>query len=191
MRLFVALDIDESIREKIVGFIESVREFAADVRWVKTESLHVTLKFIGETSKPDEIEHALSQIQATPIEMRFRGYGFFPTPKSARVFWVGIESGTALPGLAKTIDETLIPLGIAKETHAFSPHLTLARSGSGKPCHGKEDRTNRNFGRLQEKLTTLPHPEFGTMTAHEFFLYQSQLSPKGSRYTKIAGFALR
>jgi len=191
MRLFVALDIDESIREKIVGFIESVREFAADVRWVKTESLHVTLKFIGETSKPDEIEHALSQIQATPIEMRFRGYGFFPTPKSARVFWVGIESGTTLSGLAKTIDETLIPLGIAKETHSFSPHLTLARSGSGRPSHQKKDRTNRNFQRLQEKLEALPVPEFGTMTAHEFFLYQSQLSPKGSRYTKIADFALR
>ena len=191
MRLFVALDIDESIREKIVGFIEGVREFAADVRWVKTESLHVTLKFIGETSKPDEIEHALSQIQATPIEMRFRGYGFFPTPKSARVFWVGIESGTTLSGLAKTIDETLIPLGIAKETHSFSPHLTLARSGSGRPSHQKKDRTNRNFQRLQEKLEALPVPEFGTMTAHEFFLYQSQLSPKGSRYTKIADFALR
>jgi len=50
---------------------------------------------------------------------------------------------------------------------------------------------NSGFQRLQEKLGALPIPEFGTMTAHEFFLYQSQLIPKGSRYTKIAGFALR
>ncbi len=191
MRLFVALDIDQSIREKIDRFIEGVREFARDVRWVRSESLHVTLKFIGERPDVEEIRSALSLVHLEPMEMVFRGHGFFPTPKSARVFWIGIDSGAALSGLAKTVDEALIPLGIAKETHAFSPHLTLARTGSGRPSHRKEDSSNRNFQPLQEKLAALPVPEFGTMTAREFFLYQSRLSPKGSRYTKIAGFGLR
>ena len=191
MRLFVALDIDQSIREKIDRFIEGVREFARDVRWVRSESLHVTLKFIGERPDVEEIRSALSLVHLEPMEMVFRSHGFFPTPKSARVFWIGIDSGAALSGLAKTVDEALIPLGIAKETHAFSPHLTLARTGSGRPSHGKEDSSNRNFRPLQEKLAALPVPEFGTMTAREFFLYQSRLSPKGSRYTKIAGFGLR
>jgi len=50
---------------------------------------------------------------------------------------------------------------------------------------------NRAFQRLQEKLSALPAPEFGTMTAREFFLYQSQLSPKGSKYTKLERFALK
>ena len=74
-----------------------------------------------------------------------------------------------------------------KEEHAFSPHLTLARrGGSGSPRWRKGDRPNPAFQRLQEKLAALPAPEFGTMTAREFFLYQSQLVPGGARYTKIA-----
>src|SRR5712671_5443947 len=142
MRLFVALDIDEAIRERIGRFMDGVRGFAPDVRWIAPESLHITLKFIGERSGTEDIQQALLQVGATPFEITLCGYGFFPTPKSARVFWIGTESRAALPSLAKTIDEALIPLGIEKETHAFSPHLTLARSGSGRPNRGKEDRAN-------------------------------------------------
>jgi 2'-5' RNA ligase len=86
MRLFVALDIDESIRGKIVRFMEGVREFAPDVRWVRAESLHVTLKFIGEQPDPEEIKQVLSKISCTPFGVACRGYGFFPTAKSARYF---------------------------------------------------------------------------------------------------------
>jgi RNA 2',3'-cyclic 3'-phosphodiesterase len=92
MRLFVALDIDESIRERIARFAEGVSPFAPDARWAKPESLHVTLKFIGE--QPDAalaaIKQALATVSGTAIEIPFRGYGFFPTAKSARVFWVGM-----------------------------------------------------------------------------------------------------
>ncbi len=125
--------------------------------------------------------------------MTFRGYGFFPGAKAARVFWIGIESSPQLASLAKTIDATMVTLGIPKEDHAFSPHLTLARGGnrSGIPKRQKDDHPNRRFGRLQERLATMAIPEFGTMTAREFCLYKSQLSPGGSRYTKIAGFELR
>jgi 2'-5' RNA ligase len=83
-------------------------------------------------------------------------------------------------------------LGIPKEDRPFSPHLTLARGagGSGSPRHRKDDGPNRIFQHLQEKLAALPTPEFGTMTARAFFLFQSQLSPKGSKYTKLARFEL-
>ena len=194
MRLFVALDIEQTIRERIVRFVEGVRNFAPDGRWMKPESMHVTLKFIGE--QPDaaveSIRQALSGITATTTDISFRGYGFFPTPKSARVFWVGIDAGPELAVLAAAIDEKLSALGIPKEDRAFSPHLTLARGAgaSGSPRRNRQDRDNRTFHVLQEKLAALPAPEFGTMTAHEFFLYQSQLSPKGSKYTKLARFAL-
>ncbi|HSS95921.1 MAG TPA: RNA 2',3'-cyclic phosphodiesterase [Terriglobales bacterium] len=191
MRLFVALDIEESIRANIARFTDGVREFAPDARWVKPESLHVTLKFIGERHDPEKIKQALTKISFTSFDVTFRGHGFFPTPASARVFWVGMESGPQIADLAKSTDETLIPLGITKETHAFSPHLTLARTGSGRPVRNSKDRPNRNFQRLQEKLAASPAAEFGTMAAREFFLYQSQLSPHGSRYTKIANFVLR
>jgi 2'-5' RNA ligase len=91
------------------------------------------------------------------------------------------------------VDEVTAQLGIPKENRAFSPHLTLARKsgGSGSPRKQKDDRPNRAFQRLQEKLATMPSPEFGTMTAREFFLYQSQLSRNGSRYTKLHSFKLR
>jgi 2'-5' RNA ligase len=195
MRLFVALDIDDAIRERISRFVDGVRNFAPDARWVKPESLHVTLKFIGEQpdNSVEKIKQTLSSIEASSTEVHFRNYGFFPTPKSARVFWIGMESGPQLATLAESIDDSLSGLGIAKETRAFSPHLTLARGagGSGAPHRNKSDRPNRAFQRLQEKLSVLPQPEFGVMTPRDFFLYQSRLSPKGSTYTKLARFALK
>ena len=195
MRIFVALDIDDPIRERIQRFMDGVRGFAPDARWVRAESLHVTLKFIGE--KPadgvEQIKQALSGIQGEAIAMTFRKYGFFPTLKAARVFWIGIESGQPLASLAKAVDEATAALGVPREERPFSAHLTLARGGggSGAPRWQKEDGPNRNFQRLQEKLAALPAPEFGTMTAREFFLYESQLGRGGSRYTKIARFALQ
>jgi len=186
MRVFIALDIDDAIRQRIQRFMEGVSGFAPDARWVHPESLHVTLKFIGE--KPietvEEIKRSLSAIRSESIEITFRGYGFFPTIKAPRVFWVGIESSPQLASLAKGVDETTFALSIPKEDHPFSPHLTLARGG------GRSAAPNKNFERLQEKLAALPTPEFGTIAAHEFFLFQSQLSRGGSRYTKIARFAL-
>jgi 2'-5' RNA ligase len=194
MRLFIALDIDDNIRERIVRFLDGVRGFAPDARWVKPESLHVTLKFIGEKSEEETemIKRALETITAKMFEINIRGYGFFPTSRMPRVFWIGIDPGNELTALAAAVDEKLSALGIRKEEHAFSPHLTLARGGakSGSPRKQRDDRANSNFQRLQEKLAALPPLEFGTMTAREFFLYQSQLSPGGSKYTKLAGFSL-
>jgi RNA 2',3'-cyclic 3'-phosphodiesterase len=194
MRLFVALDIDDPIRERIARFVEGVRNFAPDARWAKEESLHVTLKFIGEQaeSSVDRIKQALAATAGRSTQIVFRGYGFFPTPKSARVFWIGMEAGPELTALAAEVDAKLTPLGIAKEEREFTPHLTLARSSgaSGAPGRRKEDGPRRTFGHLQEKLSALPAPDFGSMTAREFFLYQSRLSPKGSTYTKLARFDL-
>ena len=85
MRVFVALDIADAIRQRIARYLDGVREFAPEARWVRPESTHVTLKFIGE--KPadalNQIQQALSSIQAAPIEVAFRGCGFFPRPKAA------------------------------------------------------------------------------------------------------------
>jgi RNA 2',3'-cyclic 3'-phosphodiesterase len=194
MRLFIALDLEDSIRERIARFMDGVREFAPEARWVRPESMHVTLKFIGEkpAETAEQIESALSSIQAPAIEVVLRSYGFFPTAKAPRVFWVGIESAPQLASLAAAVDEAAAAHGVPREDHPFSPHLTLARGGrgSGAPGPRKGDRPNPGFQRLQEKLAARPTPEFGTMTAREFFLYQSQLLRGGARYTKIARFAL-
>jgi len=194
MRIFVALDIDAAIRQRIQLFMEGVREFAPDARWVRPESLHVTLKFIGEKSAEsvEAVKRALSSVQAASFGFTVHGCGFFPTPKAARVFWIGIEAGEQLMTLATAVDQATATVGITKEDHAFSPHLTLARGGgrSGAPGWRKNDGPSKNFQILQEKLRALPAPEFGTMTVREFFLYESQLLSGGARYTKIAKFAL-
>lgn len=191
MRLFVALDLDDAIRSRIARFVDGVQGFAPDARWVQPESLHVTLKFIGEKSEEEveKIKRALETIEAGTFEITFRAYGFFPSARAPRVFWVGIEGGPKLASLAARVDETLAQLNVPKEEHAFSPHLTLAR-GAGS-LRRKNDNPNRSFERLQDKLAALPTPEFGTMTSREFFLYRSQLSPRGSKYTKRARFVLR
>jgi RNA 2',3'-cyclic 3'-phosphodiesterase len=193
MRIFIALDIDQAIRHRIARFMDGVRGFAPDARWVRPESLHITLKFIGETAPEnmDQIQQALKAVEAHAVEMNIRGSGFFPGAKSPRVFWLGIEAGPSLAALASTVDDRVASLGIAKQDHPFSPHLTLARGGggSGSP-RSRMDGCKRSFQRLEEKLAALPVPEFGTMTAREFFLYQSHLSRGGSRYEKLAGFTL-
>jgi RNA 2',3'-cyclic 3'-phosphodiesterase len=195
MRLFVALDIDDNIRGRITTFLAGVSAFAPDARWVRPESLHVTLKFIGEKSEEEveKIKRALKTIEAGAVEINIRGYGFFPTARAPRVFWIGIEAGPNLSSLAATVDDMLAKLDIPKEEHAFNAHLTVARGarGSGSPRRQKSDGKNDTFQTLQERLAAIPPPEFGTMTAHEFFLYQSQLSPRGSKYTKLSGFALQ
>ena len=194
MRLFVALDIEETIRKRIASFVNEVRALAPGIRWVAPESLHVTLKFIGE--RPEAIlpktEEALRRNSAQAFQISFRGCGFFPTEKSARVFWIGIEAGGELEQLAGKIEQALVPLGIDAERRAFSPHLTLARAGngSGAPSQQPSDRPNRRFSALQAKLSTMPPLDFGRMNATEFFLYRSQLSNRGAQYSKIARFPL-
>ena len=188
MRIFIGLDLENSIRERIRRFMDGVRGFAPDARWTRPESLHVTLKFVGEKAMPtvEEIRSSLTSIKGRPIDLSFHGSGFFPTAKSARVFWIGVHGGPELGQLAATVDETTARLGIPKEDHAFSPHLTLARGGkSGSPRGQKGEGTSAAFRRLEEKLAAMAQPEFGTMTARAFYLYQSKLSPGGAQYTKM------
>ncbi len=190
MRLFVAIDVDEEIRRRMARYQEGVRGFAPEARWVSPGSFHVTLKFIGESAQYDSIRLVLSTIRAAPVKLGFSGSGFFPNPKAPRVFWIGIQAGENLAALARSVDSALTPLGIAPEARAYTPHITLARSGSGNPARLAQDRRNRVFQSLEERIAALPAPEFGTMTARAFHLYQSRAAPGGAVYTQLEHFAL-
>ena len=155
MRLFIALDIDDAIRERIARFLEGVSGFAPGRALGKA----------GIAARDSEVHRRATRSRgrrdqtgaghnlASPAEIHFRGYGFFPTAKSPRVFWIGLEAGPQLAALAAAIDEKMASLGIPKENRAFSPHLTLARGrgGSGSPRRHK-DGPNRTFQLLQDKL---------------------------------------
>jgi len=191
MRLFVALDLDADIRERITEFRNQMRPLAPDVRWVGPETYHVTLQFLGETKKLDDIRSALKKLRTPPVTFSFRGAGFFPNAKSPRVFWVGIEGDENLPALADAVAHELQPLGFTRDHDTFHPHLTLARSGSGRPRPVQGERPAPSLQRLRDQLEKSPPPDFGTMTAHEFYMYESHLSPAGPRYEKCARFPLR
>ena len=154
MRLFVAIDLDEQIRQKILRFMEGVSGFAPDVRWMKPQALHLTLKFIGEfpEHKLEGLKAALANVRSEPFDLAFSGTGFFPTAKSARVFWIGVHADERLPKLAAVVDDAVAKLGIERETRAYTPHLTLARAGSGKPSRDKDDKLNNRFHKLRERL---------------------------------------
>ena len=162
---------------------------------VHPESLHITLKFIGEQT-PEQtqvIAERLRRIESGAFEIRAGGYGFFPTAKAPRVFWIGIHAGPQLAALAESIDGAVPELGIPREERPYSPHLTLARAGgrSGSPKWRKGDGPNAVFGMLEKRLAAMGDIDFGKMTAREFILYQSQLSAGGSKYTKLRSFQMR
>ncbi len=197
MRIFIGIDLDPEIRGRISRFLEGVQGFAADARWVRPESLHITLKFIGEQT-PERVEaiaERLRRVKGGEFEIRSGGYGFFPTAKAPRVFWIGIHAGPQLAELAGTIDMATAELGIPREDRPYSPHLTLARASagrsSGSPKWRKGDAPNTTFAVLEKRLAAMGELDFGKMTAREFILYQSQLSPGGSKYTKLQRFPLR
>ena len=182
MRIFIALDIPGEIRARLVEYVERVRQYAPEARWARVDGLHLTLKFVGhvDDAKVAEISKVLAAVKAAPFEIAFAKIGFFPTSRSPRVFWIGVEAGDELPQLAASIENELEKIGIAREEREYSPHLTLAREGS----------TPRSLKGLAPLLEREPAPQFGTMTAREFWLYRSELSRSGSKYTKLERFGL-
>ncbi len=188
MRLFAGMDIAEDVQRRIAEYVARMQREASGVRWVQPETWHVTLKFIGETQRAEEIREALKIVRIPRFEVEFRGSGFF-TPSQPRVFWAGVHASDIMPRLAKQIDEATAAVGIHREENIFKPHLTLARSGTGSPH--ERGRGNSGLAALRDRLAKEPQPEFGTMLAKEFFLYQSQLSPQGARYHKLERYELK
>ncbi|MGH9804298.1 MAG: RNA 2',3'-cyclic phosphodiesterase [Candidatus Acidiferrales bacterium] len=95
MRLFVALELTQSVRTALRELLERLQRAAADVRWVRPEGMHLTLKFIGEApaEKLPPLQQALARVASpAPVELDFRGLGYFPSERRPRVVWVGIEA---------------------------------------------------------------------------------------------------
>jgi len=180
MRLFVGLDLPADVIGNLERLLAQLRP-TARIQWSPPANLHITTKFIGEwpEARLGELKSGLAGIPAPgPISVQIRKLGFFPNPHSPRVFWCGIDA-PALIRLASATDRATAALGIPSEEREFSPHLTLARI-----------KERLNLQPLREAIAALPSLEFGQFEAGSFFLYQSQLRPTGSVYTKLAEFPL-
>lgn len=189
MRLFFALDIDPAIRERITAYVDGLRRIPG-IRFMPAESYHVTLKFLGEVRDLDRVQRAVATVHSHFFDLTFRDAGFFPNPRAPRVFWTGIHADERLPALASALEEALAQVGFPREERPFRPHLTLARSGSGSPSPRRDERPVAGFRALVDAVEKNPAPEFGTMAASEFFLYESKLSPSGAQYSKLARYPL-
>ena len=186
MRLFVALEIPSAVRGELAALIDTLRSASASAqstfrpRWVPPENLHVTVKFIGHVDEQTatRIRNELARIHsAAPIDLRFRGLGFFPNDKRPRVLWAGMETSSNLVPLAGEIDRSLEKFGVARETREFSPHLTLARFDP--PGISRE---------LREAVQANASREFGSARTSEFHLFESKTRPTGAVYTRLASF---
>jgi RNA 2',3'-cyclic 3'-phosphodiesterase len=180
MRVFIAIDVPNEIRQRLAAIQDELRPASRAARWVAADSIHITLKFLGEIpeERQPDIDNALTGLTWLPMSIAVRGIGFFPGVRSPRILWAGVECPT-MEGLASEVDTRLVQAGFDSEKRAFRAHLTLART--------KETRLESALVKTAE-----PHgeAEFGTFVADRCYLYQSALKPGGSVYTKLKEYVL-
>lgn len=132
MRLFVAVNFPRELREAIVEATGPLREAGLPLRWTDTDKLHMTLKFLGEIS-PEEGGRAREVLEEVargyqPFEVDLQGLGAFPTLRSPRVVWVGVEPVLELRSAKHDLEHGYASMGVDRETRAFRPHVTVARA---------------------------------------------------------------
>ncbi len=184
VRAFVAVNLDQGLKDALAKVQERLKATRADVGWVRPESLHLTLKFLGQ------VEESRLAVVAEAIGTAATGYGSFrlvlgglgafPQPRAARVVWIGVQQGAeALLTLQARVEAGLEALGFAREERPFAAHLTLGR------VRGPARREQ-----LAVALTSIPAEPLGEMMLHRIDLMKSELGPGGARYTALQTFPL-
>jgi 2'-5' RNA ligase len=182
MRLFVAVDLSEKIRENLNDVLAAISRFRG-VKPVEKQNLHITLQFIGEVNerKAEDIKRALSEIKFSSFTLKFKGIGFFPNQRNPRVIWVGTGEGESkMKALASEVETALKKLGFRKDKE-FVAHATVGRIKR----MSSEDRR-----RLVSELSRYFNAEFGEMVVSDFRLKKSTLTPKGPIYEDVEIFRL-
>jgi len=179
LRSFLAIELPKSIQKKIEEVQRDLKISRADVKWVRPENIHLTLKFLGnvEESRFEPILQSIgSLIQRTsPFPVKVQGMGAFPHSKNPRVIWMGlIDETKGLTTLQKSLEGALEKIGFEPEGRPFQPHLTLGRV-----------RTSRGKDDLIGKMEKHREEEFGDVEAGEIVLFKSELKPTGPIYTPL------
>jgi 2'-5' RNA ligase len=138
VRLFVAICLPETLRPEAFEAMAPLRRVAPSVRWVQPDTLHITLKFLGQVpdSRAPEVKHSLRRaargIPAFPLQLG--GVGAFPNLRRPRVFWLGAQAAALLLQLQASVEDHIEPLGFPREARPFHPHVTLGRVGPDAPA---------------------------------------------------------
>jgi 2'-5' RNA ligase len=178
IRSFLAFDIeDEEVFRRLTGVQGLLANTGADLKLVKPQNIHVTVRFLGDVSLPmvDAIYEEMKQLSFTPFEINLRGLGAFPRLSRPRVVWAGIKKGAdELVNVFKQVEPRLRGLGFKPDTKGFSPHLTIARVRSG-----------RNQVQLEKVVRKLENRDFGVLQAECLRLKKSVLTPRGPIYSTL------
>src|SRR3989304_2268918 len=178
MRTFVAIELPPELTSQIDQLQTVLRKTGADVSWVKSQNVHITLKFLGEV-KEEKIEDVY---QATELSVKglrnfqvnLQGLGGFPNLKRPRVIWIGVEKGKeVLAELYPKVEEQFFKIGFAKENRDFTPHLTIGRVKSPKHLEKLASEINK---------TTFETEDF---EVKEVVVMKSTLFPTGAVYTPL------
>lgn len=175
MRLFTAIDLPAEMMLRLERLLSALRP-EAPIHWSPLDNLHVTTKFIGQwpDARLEELHAALSAVPTrAPFQLELRDLGWFPNARSPHTLWIGIH-GEELHRLAREIEHTLEPLGIAREAREFSPHLTLARIKTPVPLR-----------RLRQRVDEMQPAALGHFPVSHFALYRSDPGSNSSIYRKL------
>ena len=184
IRCFLAIELPAELKERLNRFIADLKMQASGVKWVRSDSLHITLKFLGNQSanRVDTLVTALLNrpVNVPAFEVQVAGFGAFPTQRRPRVFWLGVESRPHPPlyALFEQLEDRLEPLGFEKENRRFSPHLTIGRVKSGQ-----------SFDSLWQWVETHPFEDY-RFAVQSYSLMQSILKPSGAEYRALQKYPL-
>lgn len=181
MRVFVAVDPGAELLAKVGELVRELSPRAPSAKWVEPAGLHVTLAFMGEIGEerlPLVIAAAGSAAALhRPLALRIEKGGAFGTRRRPRVLWLGVGGAvSALTAIHRDLEQALsVAAGYVPEDRPFEPHLTLARS-----------RDPRGDPALDACAQAIQDVDFGETWVREIVVYQSELTPKGARYTALA-----
>ena len=187
MRAFIAINLSPEIKKELAGLQEDLARSLADVKWVETENIHLTLKFLGEVTE-EYIEKVKTTLDAAvsgskPFEISLSGLGAFPGLDNPRVVWMGLEKGAReIEVIAKKIEDEFEKLGFAKEERPFTAHLTIGRVRGSK----NKDLLKSAIETRNAKHRTDNHQLVSSIT-----LYQSTLTSSGPIYTSLHAIELQ
>jgi 2'-5' RNA ligase len=187
LRLFVAIDLPEDVRESLGRLQSDLRRHdLSGLRWTRPDGIHLTLKFLGETpaSSLPAIKGALARaVRGAPsFHLALGAPGTFGNRRGPRVLWLDVEGDVEpLQQLQAAVERELAAAGFGPEERAFSPHLTLARVQQ-PPSPGLAERLSRALAAVT--------PPRGEIEATELVLMRSSLQAGGAVYSRVAAFPL-